>query len=158
MALNAKKAFSREVLIFFGMVSILVVSNKMGQISLSLPPLQFSSARNDMPIYKVADKDKSMISFETGEIFLFDKPPTKDEVARAYRSPNQFQAIATYKVLYPTNTFINLWFFHLNPTFGFCDIEFDKLGAWFFMLSYPIYLTIRGIIWFHKEVMRGLKR
>ena len=158
MALSAKKALLREVLIFFGIVSILVVSEKMGQISLSLPLHQFVSTRNDIPKYNVADKDKSMVLFETGEIFLFAKPPTRDEIAWAYMSQNKSQTNATYKVLYPTHTFINLWFFHLNPTFGFCDIEFDKLGAWFFMLAYPIYLMTRGMVWLHKEVMRGLNR
>ena len=158
MALSAKKALLREVLILFGMVSILAVSDKMGQIRLSLPLHQFVSTRNNIPKYNVADKDKSMILFKSGEIFLFAKPPTRDEVAQAYRSPNKFQTNTTYKVLYPTNTFINLWLFHLNPTFGFCDIEFDKLGAWFFMLAYPIYLMTQGMVWLHKEVMRGLNR
>ncbi len=155
MVFSAKKALLREVLILFGMVSILVLSDRIGQVSLGLPFHQYASARKDIPKYNVADKDKSMVLFETGEIFIFAKPPTRDEVAKAYLSQNKSQTNATYKVLYPTNTFINLWFFHLNPTFGFCDIEFDKLGVWFFILVYPIYWMTRGMMWFHKEVMRG---
>ena len=158
MVLSAKKVLLREVLIFFGMVSILVVSDKMGQIRLSLPLHQFISARSPIPKYNVAEKEKSMVLFKTGEIFLFAKPPTRDEITRAYMSQNKYKTNTTYKVLYPTNTFINLWFFHFNPTFGFCDIEFDILGAWFFVIGYLIYLITRGIAWFHKEVTRGLVR
>ena len=137
----------RETAIIFAILSLPFLFDKIGYVNLDLP---FGKVNfNNVPKYSIAAKDNSAVIFENNIIFLFKQSPTKDEIIKAYTSKG---GSLVGKSLYPFDTYKNFWIFHLNTTFGFIGIEFDKLGHWLLFASYPLYWFIRVIIWLTKAL------
>ena len=137
----------REMVIIFAILLLPFLFDKIGYVNLDLPSGKVNF--NNVPKYSIAAKDSSTVIFENNIIFLFKRAPTKDEIIRAYTSRDKS---LVGKSLYPFDTYKDFWIFHLNTTFGFIGIEFDKLGHWLLFASYPLYWFIRGIIWLIKAV------
>ena len=141
---NAKtvKIILREILVVSVILAVVELFYAIGYRNLDLP---FGRANNSIvPKYSTAAKDSSMVLFENGLIFLFKKPPAHEEIVNAYTGKEE-SLVA--EILYPNNTYNEFFIFHLNPTFGFIGIEFDKMGRWLLLLAYPLYWIIRAVFW-----------
>ena len=135
----------REAIIILGVLLLSFLFGRIGRINLELP---FGKINLDnVPKYSVASKDSSTVIFDNNCIFLFKRAPTNEEIINAYTGKNRS---LVSKFLYPMDTYKDFWIFHLNPTFGFIGIDFDRLGHWLFFLVYPLYWGVRVVVWLIK--------
>ncbi len=102
-----------------------------------------------VPKYSTASKDPSTVIFENNLIFLFRRIPSEKEIIDAYTGKNRS---LVSKILCPDGSYESFWIFSLNPTFGFLDIDFNKLGRFILLFAYPLYWALRTIIWFVKAL------